>query len=521
METGRPQADRPRVAVVTFTDMREEGISSEAVERHLRERQEELTKLLAKNGIEPVDPLRELRAGGSPWYGVRSFAEIDLLIGILGRGRIDGVIIGSWTWSPPMLVKEFVRKAGKPILYYTENDPMGGSLSQMTATCASLMEWSVNRFALVHERCFGDKPALLAWVRGVHAAARMRESAALLWGGTYAVRMEQLQDDIPLLKSFMIREVLQEDQYVLVKRAEEIIRSAPARIRALYDWMTSHGLEIRRDARMVTEEALSRQGALLLAARDRLRELDSENIRGVSIKCQPEIYAEYGVNACTLPALLPFAENELGGQAALPTVCEGDLKGLLTSMLFHAINPDIPPAFGDLVSVGNDHVEFANCGAGSLFWAANSPDPAEVFPRVKALANIHGRSGAAYAYSGVAAPAITVGRLTRINGRYHMQLGAGRELDARAFLSKTLGDREPAHLAGTWGKVIVDLGVKAENFVRVIGANHLSATLGDVTAEVDTACRLWGIPVVRLDSDADMQRFYREVRSVGVRGESG
>lgn len=520
METGRPRADRPRVAVVTFTDMRDEGISSDAVERHLRERQEELARFLAANGVEAVDPLHELRGVGSPWYGVRSFAEVDLLMGILGRGSIDGVIIGSWTWSPPMLVKEFVRKLGKPVLYYTENDPMGGSLSQMTATCASLMEWSVNRYALLHERCFGDRAALLAWARGVHAAARMRESAAMLWGGTYAVRMEQLQDDIPLLKSFMIRDVLQEDQYVLVKRADEIIRAQPERIRALYDWMTGNGLQIHRDDKMVTHEALAKQGALLLAARDRLSELASENIRGVSIKCQPEIYAEYGVNACTLPALLPFAENEQGTQAAVPTVCEGDLKGLLTSMLLHAVNPEVPPAFGDLVSVGNDHVEFANCGAGSLFWAANSRKPGEVFPRVKAVANIHGRSGAAYAYSGVAAPAITVSRLTRINGRYYMQLGAGRELDARVFLSKMLGDREPAHLAGTWGKVIVHLGVKAENFVRVIGANHLSATLGDVTAEVETACRLWGIPVVRLDSDADMERFYRDVRTVGVRGEA-
>jgi L-fucose isomerase-like protein len=141
---------------------------------------------------------------------------------------------------------------------------------------------------------------------------------------------------------------------------------------------------------------------------------------------------------------------------------------------------------------------------------------------VRAAANIHGQSGAAYGYFGVAAPEITVGRLTRINGRYYMQLGTGRELDSRSFLTGMLGDREPGHLAGTWGKVTVDLGVKAENFVKVIGANHLSATLGDVTAEVETACRVWDIPVVRLDSDEDMTRFYRAVRSSpGSRGEPG
>jgi L-fucose isomerase-like protein len=512
------QATKPRVAIVTFTDMRDEGISNDEVERHLRSRQEDLAGFLEANGIEAVDPLRELRAGGSPWYGVRSFAEVEAVVRIAAAAGVDAAVIGSWTWSPPMLVKEFVRKLSRPILYYTENDPMAGSLSQMSATCASLLEWSANRFALLHERCFGNRPAMLAWARGAHAAAAMRESAALLWGGTYAVKMEQLQDDVPRLKSFMIRDILTEDQYILVSRAERILAEAPQRIAALWDWLAGNGLDIRRDPRMVTEKAMAKQAALLLAARDRLAELGSENIRGVSVKCQPEIYAEYGVNACTLPALLPFAANETGGQFPYPTVCEGDIKGLLTSMLLHAIRPEVPPAFGDLVSVADDHVEFANCGGGSVFWAANSADPATVFPRVRATANIHGQSGAAWAYFGVAAPAVTVARLTRINGRYVMQLGKGRELDAQEYLRRTLGDREPGHLAGTWGKVIVDLGVRGENIVKVVGANHLSATLGDVTAEVETACRLWGVPVMRLDSDADMERFYREVRTLPTEG---
>ena len=88
-------------------------------------------------------------------------------------------------------------------------------------------------------------------------------------------------------------------------------------------------------------------------------------------------------------------------------------------------------------------------------------------------------------------------------------------MDSRAFLHTLLGEKEKNHLAGTWGKVTVSLGVKGENFVKAIGANHLSATLGDVTAEVETACRVWNIPVVRLDSNEDMLRFYDTVRAAG------
>lgn len=506
------ETQKPTVAILTFTDAREEGISSQAVERLLRAKQGELAGFLREAGLEVIDPLGSLRGPDSPWYGLRSLREIDQVVRSLQAREVDAVVVGAWTWSPPMFIKEFIRKYPRPLAYYTENDPMSGNLSQLAATCSSLMDWSPNLFARRHERNFGNRDELVAWARGAAAFSRMRESALMLWGGSYAVKMDQLQDDFTRLKSFLIREVLLEDQYLLISRAERIRQREPARIRGFLDWIQARGLTVTYDPKMVTAEALEKQTALLLAARDRLGELEEENIRGVSIKCQHEIYSEYGVNACMLPAFLPFGENEQGPQRIYPTVCEGDTKGLLTGMLLHAINPGVPPAFGDLVSVGDDHIEFANCGAGSLFWAANSLEAGKAFAGVRAVANIHGNTGAAFAYFGVPSPAVTVARLTRIDGEYWMQLGAGRELDARAFLSRKLGDQEPAHLGGTWGKVVVDLGVKADAFVKAIGANHLHATLGDVTGAIAAACRLWGIRTVRLDSDTDLARFYDEVR---------
>ncbi len=506
-------ASKPRIAILTFTDDRDVGISSERVEKHLRLKQEELKKFLTVNNVIVYDPLHELRKANSIWYGVRNLKDIDNLISILSRYEIDAAIIGAWTWSPPMLIMEFVRKFAKPFMYYSENNPLSGSLSQLSATCASLMEWGVNRYALTHERNFGNKNEMLTWIKAITAVSHMRESALLLWGGTYAVKMEQLQDDIPRLKIFMVRDVLNEDQYILVSRAEKIIKNQPDRIRSFINWIENNKLKIIYDDKMLTKETFAKQVALLLAARDRLEELKYENIRGVSIKCQPEIYSEYGVNACTLPAFLPFAENENGEQQIYPTVCEGDIKGLLTSMLLHAINPDVPPAFGDLISIDDDHIEFANCGAGSVFWAKNSLKARDVLKNIKAQGNIHGVSGAAFSYYGVEAPEITVARITRIKGRYFMQLGKGRALDAKNFLTSKLGKRLNCHLGHAWGKLVVDLGIKAENFVKVIGANHISATLGDVTKEIEIACREYSIPVVRIDSDDEMKKFYNKIRS--------
>ncbi|MGQ9615938.1 MAG: hypothetical protein ACUVWJ_05995 [Spirochaetota bacterium] len=501
-----------RIGIITFTDDRDVGLYSEEVEEHLRKKHEELKRFLVKEGIMVIDPLKKIRKKGELPFGVRNIKDIRKVLDILLPQGIDGLIIGAWNWAPPMLVMDFVRKLGKPILYYTENDPMMGSLSHMSATCSSMMEWGSNTFALIHERCFGNRERLLKWSKAVRAFSRMRESALLLWGGSYSVKMEQLQDDVPRLKSFMVRDILNEDQYILIKRAESIIKGEPERIESFRKWLISNGLKINYDKKMLTPESLDKQIALLLAARQRLDELENENIGGVSIKCQPEIYNEFGVNACTLPAFLPFASNESGNQKIYPTVCEGDIKGLLTSMLLHFLNPGVPPAFGDLISVDDKHIEFANCGAGSLFWAANSLDPGEVFQNVEAKSNIHGISGAAFSYYGRMAPSVTVARLTRVRGEYYMQVGCGKELDAREFLTSMLGEGVNHHLGQAWGKIVVDLDVKGENFVRCIGANHLSATMGNLIEEIEIVCRLWGIPVVRIDSDYEMERFYSSVR---------
>ncbi len=504
--------DKPRIAVITFTDDRDVGLYSKDVENRIRKRQSGLKAFLTDQDVEVIDPLDEIRGKHAVPYGIRNLKDIDRALAILLGQNIDGIVIGSWNWSPPMLIMDFVRRLAKPVMYYTENDPSSGSLSQLSAACSSLMEWGVNSYALTHDRCFGDREELLTWVRAVRAFTRMREGALMLWGGTYAVKMEQLQDDIPRLKSFMIREILSEDQLVLVSRAERIINAQPERIQSFLKWITEKGLDITYDDRMVSKESLHKQVALLLAARDRLSELQGERVVGVSIKCQPEIYYEYGVNACTLPAFLPFAHNEEASQRIYPTVCEGDIKGLLSSVLLHQLNSPVPPAFGDLISVGDDHIEFANCGAGSLFWAANSSDPDEAFAHTSAVGNIHGVSGAAFSYYGKAADRVTAARLTRIGGQYYMQLGTGSAYDAEDFLQKLLGEEVHTHLGQAWGKVVINLGVEANNFVKVIGGNHLSATLGDVSGEVELVCRMWGIPVVRIDSDESLRRFYRDIR---------
>ncbi len=97
---------KPRVAILTFTDARDEGISSDTVERRLEAQQEELSLFLQRQGIYVVNPLSNLKSKKRSWYGIRNLGEVGEVVQILNKESVDAVIIGAWTWSPPMFIVE-------------------------------------------------------------------------------------------------------------------------------------------------------------------------------------------------------------------------------------------------------------------------------------------------------------------------------------------------------------------------------------------------------------------------------
>jgi len=504
-----------KVGIITFTDDRERIFSQER-ERYLRSKQDELTELLKENGFIPVDPLKEIRKSSKGWYGIRFNSEVRQSAQILNQAGIECLIIGTWHWSPPQLVMDLVNLTNVPLLLVAEDNTDWAGSVFTSAVGATLLEWGVNRHALTHERSFlSDKVSIIKWVRGVCAAKQMRKSAAILWGGSYAVKMELLQDDIPRLKTFLIRDILSEGQYILIKRSQEILRQKPDRINSFIHWLKKNGTRILYDDKMLNEEILRIQLAYVLAARDRLEELKDEEITGVSIKCQPEIYEEFGVIGCTLPAFLPFSEDSEGKRPIIPTVCEGDIKGLLTCMLLHKIVPDVPPVFGDLRYICDDFVVIANCGAASIYWADNSLNSKEVLPNVTIQGNNHGRAGGAVGYWGKETEA-TVARLIRIRGKYYMHIGVGKALDAEKTIKEQLKKKGKlkSYFGLMWPQIVVNLGVRGDLMFKVAGANHLSMTEGDCSKELIYACRELAIPVVRIDSNEAILGFYETIRDL-------
>ena len=499
---------KPRVGLVTFTDGRD-SFFDQARENHLRHIHKGLVDFLTAQGCEVVDPMVELRQGATDWFGVRRYDDAAFCARYLQAHQAECMVLCSHFWTPPMLVIDVVREANLPTMLYTVDDPsMPGTVS-VSAVGASLLESGVNRHAIQHERLKDRPERMLPWIRASAAVTKMRQSAVMLWGGSYALHMEHLQDDIPALKRFLIRDVLNEGEYALIRRAEKILANEPDRVDHFLQWFQRLGGTLCYDDVSATPRNVAIQVAYYLAARDRLHELESERIVGVSVRCQPTLSVEYGVVGCTLPAFLPFGCDDLGPKPVFSTTCEGDLKGLLTSVLFQFLRPGVGPIFGDLKYVGEDFFAISNCGAASIWWAGKSNDPAITLPKVTMQANCDGFTGAAVGFMGQSGP-VTTARIGRVKGRYFMQMGVGESVAVEGKVR----DKVTKMFGEMWPNVMIKMGTDPDLLFRTTLSNHPVATDGDVSQEITYACRQLGIPIVRVDSDESMLQFVDTLASI-------
>ena len=485
----------PGVGVVTFADARKDQAAASAAWQYLEEQHGQLVDHLVGQGFRVIDPNRQVgQAAGKGFLPVTTSEQRDLVASALQLAGVDCLIIGSWRWSEPMPVVDLVRRLDVPTVLYGRTDADWSGIGGITAYGAGLWEVAPNRSALVHARIRDELPELVRWLRGVGAYGRLRRANLLIWGGMGCQGMDHVLDDLSRLKAFLVDDIMVEGQYYLIRRAEALLSEGKA-VQPFLEWLSQGGVHICRDEKMVTSTSLAREAALYLAAEERLAELGHERVDGVSLLCQKELITEYGVSPCMIPAFLPFGWNHLGPKPATPTVCEGDVKGLITSLLLQYLEPGVPAFFGDIREIKGHRnwIVIANCGGGAVYYAANSNDPAQVLPELRLEPQIHGVSGAAVNFYGKGGIA-TLARLVRVQGQYFMHVGLGQRVPVTEEIQAT------RKWGKEWPTVIIDMGVSADAFSTVAGSNHYNLIPGDHVRELEYACRQAGIPVLRVDS---------------------
>lgn len=476
-----------KVGLVSFTENRDVDLVDETV-KYEREQHKLLEESLEKNGFEVVSVIDGVKSISSVKSAIKNFKFLD----------VECLIIGTWKWTETMLAVKLVKEMGIPTLLFGKSDDNRTALGCMVAIGSALWEISSSREMQVHERIIDDYEKVAKWVRGVGSWKKMQNQSILLWGGSYCLKMSHLEDDNSKLKSFLIGDILNESEYILIKKAEEIMENELdiKRILNFIGWLSDNKCKINFDGKMLTQISLRKQIALYLASRDRLEELKDENIVGVSIHCQPALSIYYGVTGCFLPAFLPFGMDSEGEKDVVATVCEGDIKGLLTSVMLQNISGGQPTGFGDIRTLkyeGKDLLLIGNCGGASIFYANNSNKDSEVLPKVNICAQCQGCGGGSVGYSGKSGGITTIARLIRINGEYMMQYGIGNSVEITNEMKSKLGWGE------NWPQIAIDLGISGQQMAQIFGSNHFSLVLGNFSEEIEFFCEQAGIDCVKIN----------------------
>ena len=447
-----------------------------------------VAELEARTGrrVELVEPL----AGRQ--NGVSTPADVELCARELRARGADCLLLDLFHWTRLALAVALLRELDLPSALLANTRGGWNGITAVTAISGSLRETAQPRNLRRVERFRDTQPQeVLDWLQGIAAYAALKRSRLLEWGGGYGADMPFSRGDPAALEAALVREVLAEDQLVLVERARAIQSGDPRRLERFVRWLEQSGVRILPDGGRLTSASLGLQVALYLAARDRLAEMEGEDIAGVAIKCHYELsIAPVGCTACFLPAFLPYPEDAEGPRAVVPTACEGDLYGLAGLAILHAVNPRVPPLFGDLAMIEREYVLLRNCGASSAHWAGGL-DRLEVRP------NLHGKSGGALHYETPAEPEVTFARLFRTPAGLALMLGEG----------EVAAETPESSFPDPWPHTRLRLPADPGLFFRAAPCNHGSLTRGSLARPLEALARQAGLAVVRCDDDAALRSY--------------
>ncbi len=485
----------PKIGVISVTDApREQGLVEER-EQYINKAHRELIGYLQNNDIDAVDVSQKIERSNPGWVAIHSYKSARECIKVMVEEDIEALVIGCWHWCEPMLIVALVREFNKPVLLYSDGNPAWAGVTLISAAGASLWQNASNPYAITHKRVYAERTEIVRWAKGVTAIEKLKKSTLILWGGSYALKMEYLQDDYSRLKSFLVGDIINEDQYMLVKYSENIPKS---RLDNFAKWLKDNKTIIKYDEEMLTEEIFNKQIALYLAAKDRMGEYD--DVAGVSVKCFTELSDTFGADPCFLPSFLPYFEDAEGIKEVMSCVCEGDIKALICSCLLNFISGGMPALFGDILFMGKDYFVMGNCGGSSIYYSCCSRNTKEVLKRLTIAQNFEGRGGAV-SYDTQKDNKMTVLRLLKIKDEYVVLLGLMDTIDVTDTM------RCKTSFFRNWPLTAFKFNVDRGLLVDALGANHLIAVPGDFTGELTYSCNISGIKVFRIDNNYDIKNW--------------
>jgi L-fucose isomerase len=396
----------------------------------------------------------------------------------------DLTVINIPVWAFPHFTMLAADQTLGPLALFSNLDPKYPGMVGMLAAGGAL-----DQIGRIHARAWGDS-SLDGVVDGLGDIARAAAAAAGLRGSTFGRiggrpmgMYTAVSNTDQWMRQFGI-DVEEIDQYELVRRAEAI---DPAVARAGREWLERHVARVHYDGARLTAQLLERQVRLYEAM---LELIDEWNLDFCGIKAQPELTDHY----CTTDVAEAFLNDPYDWHGPKrPIVCstEADMDAALTMQLLHGLT-GTPALFADVRHYHADRGiwDLCNSGQHATWFAERSPDPAENLRHVHLYPeDFYFPAGGASVHYLAGEGEMTFARLTRLDGRYRMQVMRG------AFERYDDATNTELMEASTfvWPHAFARLDAPAEEILQRFGSNHIHAVPGDQVLALRRVCEFLDI----------------------------
>lgn len=396
----------------------------------------------------------------------------------------DLTIFNIPVWAFPHFSMLAAQATPGPLLLFSNIDPKFPGMVGMLAAAGGL-----DQIGRVYGRAWGDvaDPAVLArieqYVRAAGAVSSLKGSTFGRIGGRPMGMYTAVANTDRWLAQFGV-DVEEIDQWEIVRRAAAVEQS---RLQSAREWLEHHAAGVHYDGKQLTPELLERQIGSYYAMRELIDEwyLDFSGIKG-----QPELTTHFATMDVT-EAFLNDPYDWDGPKETHVCATEADMDGALTMQLFKHLS-HTPVLFADVRHYHADRGiwDLCNSGQHATWFAARSADPAENMRHVHLYPEgFYFPAGGASIHHLAAPGAFTFARLTRLDGRYRMQVLRG---NLERFDEET-NEQLMRQSDYNWPHAFARLGAGVDEFLGRYGSNHIHAVPGDYIAELRLICQFLDI----------------------------
>jgi L-fucose isomerase len=393
----------------------------------------------------------------------------------------DLTIFNIPVWAFPHFSMLAARATPGPLLLFSNVDPQYPGMVGMLAAAGGL-----DQIGRRYGRAWGSisdpgvRARVDAHVRAAGAVRALEGSTFGRIGGRPMGMYTAVSNTDQWLATFGV-DVEEIDQWELVRRSEGV---ADHLVRGAREWIERHAAGVHYDGRQLTPELLERQLRSYYVMRELIEEwhLDFTGIKG-----QPELTTHFATMDVT-EAFLNDPYDWDGPKE--PHVCatEADMDAALTMQLLKGIS-GTPVLFADVrhYHADRDVWDLCNSGQHATWFAARSDDPAENMRHVHFYPeDFYFPAGGASVHHLAAPGEFTFARLTRLDGRYRMQVLTGSFERFDEETNEALM-RQSTYI---WPHAFARLAAPAEEILGRYGSNHIHAVPGDCVTELRAACEL-------------------------------